>query len=321
MRTSILPLAALLLAACNSEKPMDYEVSVTPYRDGCKCAVSFTYDDGMLCHYTDIAPELEKRGFHGTFWIIGANMDKDEPEYPWMTWEQVADLARRGHEISNHTWTHPALPSLTIDEVARELKDCDDKIEAVTGHRPVTMAYPYNAMSPEVVAECAKGRIATRTFQTGHGQKESHTTPDSMRVWLDQLIHDQAWGVTMTHGTTYGWDLWDKPEELYAFYDEVKAQSADVWVATFAQAAAYIQERDAATVTVQGFTRHALVSVSHPLDAALFTEPLTISLKGGDWNGKTPTATQLGQSVPVINLGNELLVTLQPGEAVAEVKW
>lgn len=319
MRKLLLPTLAILLASCN-EKPMHYDASVTPYRDGKQCAISFTYDDGMLCQYTDVAPELEKRGFRGTFWIIGANMDKDDPGYAWMTWDQVADLAKRGHEISNHTWNHPSLPSLSIDSVAQELELCDAKIEAVTGKRPISMAYPYNAMSPEVVAKCEENRVATRTFQTGHGQKNSFTTPDSMRVWLNGLLETGEWGVTMTHGTTYGWDMWDRPEELYQFYDEVKAQEDKVWVATFAEVAAYIKERDAATVEVEGTSKSLKLTVRHSLDAAIFTEPLTISVKGGDWS-KVTNFTKGAGVIDVDNRGTELLVTVQPGEEAITLEY
>lgn len=320
MYKKILPFAALLLAACSTEKPMDYEASVTPYRDGKQCAISFTYDDGMLCQYTDIAPELEKRGFRGTFWIIGANMGRDDAGYPWMNWDQVADLSKRGHEISNHTWNHPSLPSLSIDSVAQELALCDDKIEAVTGKRPVSMAYPYNAMSAEVVAICEENRVGTRTFQTGHGQKNSFTTPDSMCVWLNGLLETGEWGVTMTHGTTYGWDMWDRPEDLYEFYDVVKAQEAQVWVAPFGEVAAYLKERDAAVVEVEGTSKSLKLTVRHSLDTALFNQPLTISVKGGDWSKMTSFSMGAGV-INVENRGTELLVTVQPGDEPIELSW
>ena len=321
MRKLFYSLIAVLMAACTTDRPVEYDCSITPYKDGKTCAISFTYDDGMLCHYTDVAPELEKRGFRGTFWIIGANMGKNEPDYPWMTWDQVAELSKRGHEMSNHTWNHPSLPSLSPEEVAWEVAHCDSVLEAVTGNRPITLAYPYNAMSPEVVAKCEEGRVGTRTEWVGHGQKDSHTTLDSMKVWLADLLENGEWGVTMTHGTTYGWDMWDDPTQLWQFFDEVKAQENNVWVGTFAEVAAYTKEREAATVSVEGTKNMATIYVSHTLDASLFTEPLTVSLRNGDWMSKNPTAEQDGVSLPVINLGNELLVNVLPGDKPAVIKW
>ena len=319
MRKIFFLLIALTMAAC-SEKAVQYEAAVTPYRDGKQCAISFTYDDGMLCHYTEIAPELEKRGFRGTFWIIGANMGKDEPDYPWMNWSQVADMAKRGHEMSNHTWTHPSLPSLSAEQVANELKQCDDKLEEVTGIRPISMAYPYNAMSSEVVALCEEGRVGTRTYQVGHGQAYSHTTLDSMTVWLDDLLKTGGWGVTMTHGTTYGWDMWDDPSLLYQFFDVVKAQEDSVWVGTFAEVAAYIKERDAATVEVEGTNKSLKLTVRHSLDTALFNQPLTISIKGGDWSKFNSFSMPEGV-MRVDNRGSELLITVIPGDEPIKLSW
>lgn len=320
MKKIFYPLVALLMTAC-SDKPVNYSADITPYFEGKECAISFTYDDGMLCQYTDIAPELEKRGFRGTFWIIGANMGKDAPDYPWMTWDQVAELSRRGHEMSNHTWNHPSLPSLRAEEVEQELALCDSMLESVTGKRPITMAYPYNAMSPEVVAQCEKGRVGTRLTQVGHGWAASKTTPDTMTLWLDSLICNKEWGVTMTHGTTYGWDMWEHPEWLYNFYDEVKAKEDSVWVGTFAEVSSYIKEREASLVIVMGDSHQLQLTVRHSLDQDLFTQPLTVKVEGFDWTGLNPKATQGDEETKVINRGSYLLVNVKPVATPAIVKW
>jgi len=320
----------MALSACQPQ-PVDYTVEATPYRDNKDCAISFTYDDGMLCHYTDIAPELEKRGFRGTFWIIGANMDKNDPGYPWMTWEQVAELSRRGHEMSNHTWTHPNLPQLSLEEVRKELAQCDDMLEAKTGKRPITMAYPYNAMSPEVVALCEENRVGTRTFQDGHGQVESHCTPESLKAWLEQQIADRNWGVTMTHGTTYGWDLWNDPQVLYNFYDEVKAVEDKVWVGTFAEVAAYIAEQAQVKVFAIGTTEACHITCENPLDLTLYHEPLTLCIKGlikdgeqisqQEWSGKQITARQGDVIRNVVNADSCLYVEYLPNGIQLDITW
>lgn len=313
---------ALLLAfsACQPQ-PVDYTVEATTYRGNKACAISFTYDDGMLCQYTDVAPELEKRGFRGTFWIIGANMGKNEPGYPWMTWEQVADLAHRGHEISNHTWNHPNLPQLSLKEVRRELALCDSMIEVKTGKRPITMAYPYNAMSPEVIQICEEGRIGTRTFQDGHGQANSFSTAESLEAWLGQQIANRNWGVTMTHGTTYGWDMWNNPQVLYDFYDKVKSKEDSVWVGTFAKVSAYLAERDLVQFTAIGTTAACHVTCDNPLDPALYHEPLTLCLKGYYWQGKQVSASQGADSRCVVNADSCLYVEYLPNEVQLDIEW
>lgn len=308
------------LASCQPQ-PVDFAVEATPYRDNKPCAISLTYDDGMLCQYTDIAPELEKRGLRGTFWIIAANMDKDDPGYPWMTWEQVADLSRRGHEIGNHTFSHPNLPMLPLDQVRRELEMCDSLIEAHTGIRPISMAYPYNAMSPEVVEICEENRVGTRTFQDGHGQVESHVTAESLKEWLQQQIDNKTWGVTMTHGTTYGWDLWNDPQVLYDFYDVIKASLDKVWVGTFAEVAAYRTEQQMVKFFATGNSEECTITCNNPLDITLYHEPLTLALSGFNWEGKTINALQGDSSCKVVNAGGTLYIDYMPNDIPLHLTW
>ena len=316
---SLLAATAVVATGCDSVEVTGVEVA--HFQGDRQAAVSLTFDDGMLCHYTDVAPALEANGLRGTFWIIGSNMGKDEPEYPWMTWEQVADLSRRGHEISNHSWTHPSLPSLTADELRYEVLHNDSVIEQQTGRRPKTFCYPYNAMSDEVVAFCSEGRVGTRTFQASHGQRESHQTLDSMKRWLDDVISREEWGVTMTHGTTYGWDMWDDPQQLYDFFAVLRESEPSVWVAPFANVAAYIAERDHSQLSWTANQRClVLTPMLDGLDTALYDEPLTYRING-TFRGVEATAKQGTADVAVRNLGNALLLDAVPNGEEVIVRW
>lgn len=310
-------LSLLMLTACTQV----HDVRVTPYQGDRQAAISFTFDDGMLCHYTDIAPALEQNGFRGTFWIIGANMDREEPGYPWMTWQQVAELSERGHEMSNHSWNHPDLTKLTPEQLAWEVSYCDSVLEAVTGSRPRTFCYPYNAMSPEVVAYCSQNRVGTRTTQQAQGQVESHQTADSLTAWLHRVIGQREWGVTMTHGTTYGWDLWNEPEVLYNFFAEVREASDSVWVAPFADVAAYIEERDHLLLSwTSNGSALVLTPSLNQLDPTLFDQPLTFRIDG-TFGDVTPVAQQGTTKLEVKNLGTYLLVDAIPNGEEVIVRW
>lgn len=295
------------------------EVFITAFRGDRKAAISFTYDDGMLCHYTDVAPELEKRGFRGTFWIIGANMDKNEPDYPWMTWKQVGELAARGHEMSNHSWSHPSLPDLNNNELAYEIFRCDSALEVATGKRPITFCYPYNAMSEKVVRAASANRVGTRTFQDAQGQEVSKCTKESLSEWLQQTIERGAWSVTMTHGTTYGYDKWENPQLLWDLYDEVKSREDEVWVGTFAEVAAYREERENTSLRVRRFCRNIYIRPTLNLDERIFTEKLTLRVNG-DFEGKHVTVRQGLHHLDVVNLGDHILVDFNPSGRLIKVK-
>lgn len=78
---------------------------------------------------------LAKYNVKTTFFVVGEWVDK----YP----ESVKALSDAGHEIMNHSNTHPHLPQLTAEQIKKEISDCDDKIEKITGKRPFLTRVPY----------------------------------------------------------------------------------------------------------------------------------------------------------------------------------
>ena len=73
----------------------------------------------------DLIDILDKFNVKTTFFVIGRWVDK----YP----ESVKALHEAGHEIMNHSDTHPHMTQLSPDRMREELKNCDDKIQAITG--------------------------------------------------------------------------------------------------------------------------------------------------------------------------------------------
>lgn len=63
----------------------------------------------------------------------------------------VADLARRGHEIGSHTVTHPLLPELDDAELEFELTQSRRALERITGEPPTGFCYPNGDHDARVV--------------------------------------------------------------------------------------------------------------------------------------------------------------------------
>lgn len=78
---------------------------------------------------------LKKYNVKTTFFVVGEWVDK----YP----ESVKALSDAGHEIMNHSDTHPHLPQLSVEKIKEEINSCDDKIEKITGKRPFLTRVPY----------------------------------------------------------------------------------------------------------------------------------------------------------------------------------
>ena len=105
--------------------------------------LSLTFDDGP--HGTLTPKLLDLLGRHNakcTFYVIGRNVEA----YP--------DIARRivaeGHEIANHTWTHPQLSRLSASRVADELRRTHETVLEVTGVRMTNLRPPYGAFNDSV---------------------------------------------------------------------------------------------------------------------------------------------------------------------------
>lgn len=310
---------SVMAACCPSSKEIVKDVKITPYKGDRAAAVSLTYDDGTLCHYLEVAPELEKRGLRGTFWIVGSNIGTDVPDYPYMTWEQVAELSKHGHEISNHSWTHPDLTKLSPGQVRLEIEKCDSAIFRATGIKPISFCYPYNAMSDTVVMLAEEGRVGSRTFCDPQGQEVSGCTDESLAHWLDNTIQKGSWAVTMTHSMDYGWDKWTDKTVLWCLYDRLKEREAEVWVAPFSEVAAYIKERDHSKLSVETSADTCIITPTMDLDPALFTIPLSMRVDG-DFSGCEPVVTQSGVNLTVDNRGSYLLFDFNPSGGPVELR-
>ncbi|WP_410771254.1 polysaccharide deacetylase family protein [Fontibacillus sp. BL9] len=107
-------------------------------------AVAFTFDDGPNPVYTPQVLEIfSEAGAKATFFMIGSQMEL-HPELVKLAYEQ-------GHEIGNHTFTHPGLPELHKQEIKDELIQTDSLIEKITGTGPKVFRPPYFAYN-ELVA-------------------------------------------------------------------------------------------------------------------------------------------------------------------------
>ena len=86
---------------------------------------------------------LGKYNVKATFFVVGEWVDK----YP----ESVKALHDAGHEIMNHSNDHAHFNSLSTDEIIADLNACNDKIEAVTGVRPILFRCPYGEYDDHVI--------------------------------------------------------------------------------------------------------------------------------------------------------------------------
>lgn len=157
-KASFLAAAAILVIGCAPRIDID-DISIAPFKGGRKAALSFTFDDGMKEHFTIAAPELEKRGWRGTFWLNGAAIhDLPQQDTTHMTWAEVKKMSDAGHEMSNHGWSHADLTAMSPRSAWEEMQRNDAAIEGRTGRRPTTFCFPFNAFNPSLLRLASEGR-------------------------------------------------------------------------------------------------------------------------------------------------------------------
>lgn len=298
----------------------DWNVSVAKYRHDKVCAISYTFDDGLAEHYTLAAPQLEQRGFRGTFFINGSKVNKDErhiKDTTRVTWPQLKEMAEKGHEISNHGWAHRNFAKFPFEVLKEDILKNDSAIYAHVGVMPRTYAYPNNTKQGEAMAFVARNRVSTRLKQRSVGSKR---TARDLEKWMETLIKTGDWGVGMTHGLTYGYDAFGNPQRLWEHWEQVKANEDKIWVGTFHEVVSYLKEREAIRLTVTEKKNKLHVVPELPLDKELFTEPLTMVVEGGTMKkvsarqGKKKLSVQLRSDKAFFDFdpfGGEIIVTIR----------
>ena len=111
--------------------------------------VAITFDDGPdPIHTRRVLDLLDARGHRATFFVIGDRAERNA--------EVVAEIARRGHGLGNHSLHHSyRTPTLPPDRLAAELRQTGDLIERIAGARPRWFRPPVGLISPPV-AEAAR---------------------------------------------------------------------------------------------------------------------------------------------------------------------
>ena len=102
--------------------------------------IAMTFDDGPSATLTPkLLDLLAAHHIKATFFVIGENV----AEHP----DIVARAAREGHEIANHSWSHPNLAKMSDEGVRRQLWQTDEAIKSATGTRPTLLRPPYGSIT------------------------------------------------------------------------------------------------------------------------------------------------------------------------------
>ncbi len=112
--------------------------------------VVLTFDDASKSHYTIARPILLQHRFGATFFVTeGWDFATNKRDY--MSWDEIARLHRDGFEIGNHTRDHQPVSPRTLRDLPAQLRGIDVQCKKHGIPRPVSFAYPGNAITRDAL--------------------------------------------------------------------------------------------------------------------------------------------------------------------------
>ena len=91
----------------------------------------------------EILEVLDKYDVKATFFVVGNWIDENK--------DVVKKIYDRGHEIGNHSNTHPHINKLNIDKNCEEITKCSEKLKNITGKEVNLYRCPYGEYNNTVI--------------------------------------------------------------------------------------------------------------------------------------------------------------------------
>lgn len=163
--------------------PTNYIMREFGYRPG---KISLTFDDGPDPEWTpQVLDILKAKHVHATFFVIGGNAEANP--------DLIQRILAEGHELGNHTYTHPNLADTPAQAVSIELNATQRLIQALTGRSLVLFRPPYlGDAEPDDTSEIAPVEIAQKMGYITVGE---HIDPidwalPGANVIVSRVMHD-----------------------------------------------------------------------------------------------------------------------------------
>ena len=217
-----------------------------------------------------------------------------------LTWDDLRRCAAEGHEIANHTISHPYMPALDEANILYELDKANEDIREQMGPKHTFSAeIPYGVNDRRVcqimtarfpvarnwvLDDFMEGIMRGNRRDPGQATKEyvqwqrgiaTRTTREEVQGWLDTTIQHGVWLVLVIHGVE-GIGYEPLPTEMVRnCFDDIVDHQRVLWVATYQNGTQYTRERMHSTVKTNLSGDTIEVTVSHSLDKKLYDLPLT----------------------------------------------
>ena len=230
---------------------------------GARMALSITFDDARESQLHVAAPILRAHQVRATFYVLPEAVERRAAE--WRA------LAAAGHEIGNHSTTHPcsgnfgfsrhnALEDYTLDAVGADIDAASGRIHRLFGARPTTFAYPCGqSFVGRGESRASYVPLVARRFVAGRGCGSEAANDlgrcdlahleafvadglggDAIVDLVERGVADYRWVVLAGHDVGGGGEQTVLDSALEALCR--RAARADVWAAPVAEVAGRLRQ-------------------------------------------------------------------------------
>ena len=155
---------------------------------------------------------LDKYNVKTTFFLVGDWVEK----YP----ESVKEISKRGHDVGNHSNTHPHMTQMSVDDMNMQIQTCNEKIKALTGKCPTLFRAPYGDYNNDVVKTVKANNMYCVQWDVDSLDWKD-PTPNQITLNITNKLKDGSI-ILMHNGAT------NTPEALPMVIEAIKAQGYEI---------------------------------------------------------------------------------------------
>lgn len=226
------------------------------FPEGRQKVLTMSYDDGCV-EDRRLVEIFNKYRIKGTFHLNGG---LDDGRIPSSEWKELY----KGHEVSCHTYLHPAIHRFPIEQVMLQVLEDRKTLEEAVGYPVRGMSYPYGVFSDEIVKHIpATGIRYSRTVISTH----NFEMPTEYLLWNPTCHHNDnlmekaeeflnieknrglclmyVWGHSYEFERQNNWELIDE------FCQYISGRD-DIWYATNIEIVDYMEAVSRLQYTING---------------------------------------------------------------------
>lgn len=210
--------------------------NITKFTQG---IVSLDFDDGSISEFTNGIPILNASGFKSTQYIITSYINTDSD---YITSSEILQMQTQGHEIQDHTKTHPYLTQLTTAQVTDEIMGAKNSLLSMGVNQVTTFSYPFGDYNDATVNTVrGLGFSAARTTDPGFNYKnsdpltlksysfENTATFAQIKALIDSAVTTRTWAILVFHQIdNTGWQFSTTPAKLQQVVNYLKQNNIPV---------------------------------------------------------------------------------------------